>query len=545
MPRATEALPRQTLTLLLMVAFSTMLQVAQGSNDPNSSLKASKLATELLTSAHEPAGVDRRRFDNATRKLGPAVFLISILPGGDDGLEAEPKGSAFLISRKHQLLATAAHVADRAVDGGTLVAFPNGTETQYRIDRIWYHPGVVREFDVGLYAPSTDPRDGKIRLPTIDVAILRLAEGGAPLPDECELATDEELRGLDHEAVGQLGFLEEEAEENPSARKGEVATLGTGRITKHIDYTKYFLGDDSTPSEKRQWLGTTPLLGHGSSGGPLFLENGRVIALCSCGSQSTKGVPHDEFIRIDLVRQALSQNGLLGHSGREFDRESAQGCASLDARLERFRRAVQLVREAGELRLSGRYHEAGENCNKALQLVPEYGMAYFRRAEVYIHYCAAFWGKLSAEQKRRFTLLASEDVNHGNQVLRYWHPVPDLFQAYINLYNDLAFPETADVLRNIAFLVNLIDNPIHPLEDSEKARLIICRAHCRVAIRDFDGAQRDFDEAVRLAPDEPQGYRNRAFFWERRNRLDLAASDRKAAEQLLQAIVSDSSKTAQ
>jgi|GEM_PF-3552725 len=517
--------------LLLIATFSTWLQATRGSDDLESSAKSDNLRVQEGTSAHGPVGIDSKRFENAASKLRPSMFHIYSLPGGDDHAEAEPEGAGFLVSREHRLLATAAHVADRAADSNTLVAFQNGTQARYRIDRIWYHPGLLREFDVGLYAASMNPQDGEISFPTIDVAILHLAEGEPALPKECDLANDEELQRLGRDPIGELGFYREEVEKISSKSRDDTATLGTGRITGSVEYTRFSTGYDNIPSERRQWIRTTPILGPGASGGALFLENGRVIALHSCSSQTDEGVPYCEFVRIDLLRQVLSHHKLLDRDRNGLNREPNRRSDS-DDRLERLRRAIRLVSDVERLRSRGRYREACENCNKALQLAPDYGMAYFRRAEVFLNYCVANWKRLAVKDKRRFILLASEDVNKGVTFLRWWHPTPDLFQAYINLYLDLISPGKKEIPRNIAFLDELIEKPNHPLEKVDKARLVICRAQCRIVLGDYDGARRDFDEAVLLAPDEPQVYHNRAFFWERRGRPDLAADDRTHAARL-------------
>ena len=95
-------------------------------------------------------------------------------------------GTGLLISRKHRLVATAAHLADNAITYDGLVAWRRWHASSYRVDGICVgSPRLIRTFDPGLYAESMDPSDGEVALPTFDVAVLHLAEGGPPLPREC------------------------------------------------------------------------------------------------------------------------------------------------------------------------------------------------------------------------------------------------------------------------------------------------------------------------------------------------------------------------
>ena len=97
-----------------------------------------------LASTETPTPDDVVRLEEAALRLRPAICWV----GRPDGTHA----TAFVISRKYRLLATAAHVADLAFDKGGLLAVPEGTTVAYRVERVWYHPGIVRKLDEGLYA---------------------------------------------------------------------------------------------------------------------------------------------------------------------------------------------------------------------------------------------------------------------------------------------------------------------------------------------------------------------------------------------------------
>ena len=67
-----------------------------------------------------------------------------------------------MISSRNRLLATNAHVADEFYELGSMTACANGTAATYTVDRVWYHPGVVREHDHSLAMRCQDPSHGEV-----------------------------------------------------------------------------------------------------------------------------------------------------------------------------------------------------------------------------------------------------------------------------------------------------------------------------------------------------------------------------------------------
>lgn len=487
--------------------------------------------------ADDPALSDPGRFGDAIGKIGPAVFQVGGHPRQED-TGTVIHGTAFLISRKHRLLATVAHLPDIFPECDGLMAIPNGTSNTFRVDRIWYHPYVLRRFDVGLYAPSMNPRDGEMVFPTVDVAILHLAEGGPELPAECELAKDEELNKLVGQAVCHMGFPGRNGAGWPDSSQRATANLTAGVITRQVAYDQTRAEDPSASTGEKRWLRATAWLGQGASGGPLFLDNGHVVGLYSGSWCMGNGVQFQEFVRIDYVREIILYHNIGGRREGRCHRE-------FELHLDRMRRAVSLVREAGALCARGQYRMAGEQCNEAIRLVPNYAWAYLRRGEVYLFYCATHWGTLTDEIRRRYAAFGRDDLSRCIQLLPdenmyrcddfmvKWHHRPTLLQTYANLYFGLAFRRTGIIQRNIEYLSELIDKPLSPLGEVRTAELVNCRAHCRLALGDFEGSRKDFDEAIRLAPRVPRWYLDRAQFWGRRSRPDLMAKDNLTAERLL------------
>ena len=217
----------------------------------------------------EQANIDTR-FKNARRRLSPAIVLL--------GHPSLGHGSGFVISRKNRLIATAGHVADHSFDAGKkMLAVLDGTSKSYRVDRVWYHPAIMRWLDDGLVARSDDPKDGAIANSVPDVAVVQISRDGPEVPAECEMAEDDVLNHIDGKLVGLLGFPSKEGEGWPVGM-GRPATASF--TTSRVDKTTDFFNVAEAPVSQRQGLWcTTPNFGEGSSGCPIFLEDGHVVGI--------------------------------------------------------------------------------------------------------------------------------------------------------------------------------------------------------------------------------------------------------------------------
>ena len=120
----------------------------------------------------------------AARAVSQAVVLI--------GNPVSGIGTAFVISKRDRLLATAAHVADTWTTAGSLTVLCNGTATPCNVQQVWYHPGVVRGTG-RLLIRCRDPLLARWPGPCPDLAVVQLAEG-PELTAEVTLATPEELQ---------------------------------------------------------------------------------------------------------------------------------------------------------------------------------------------------------------------------------------------------------------------------------------------------------------------------------------------------------------
>jgi hypothetical protein len=443
-------------------------------------------------------------------------------------------GTGVIISRKHRLVATAAHVADAAVDYGGLVSVADGTADLYEVDAIWYHPSLRRWFDVGLSAESTDPYDGEVATPAFDVAIMRLAAGGPPLPGECTLATDEELSRLGGEVVGLLGFPSEAGAGWPTASSRARATFAAGKILEHVAYTDRDEAEPAAPGPGHL-VRTTAGLGPGASGGPLFLGSGRVVALRFGTSETSDGTPVSEYVRVDTIRDILTCYELTGRSEGSAHPSGAAAVQSTRLDVGRLRRAVKLVRGAEQLLADARYSVAADHCSEALSLIPQYGWARLRRAEAYLYFVQASWSSLPSEQRRQYCSYAIADIERcAKQVPEHlcWTHRTYLLCGYANLYLGLAFADRDTLQADVEWLGRVAKMRRSADSDEEKAELLNLRAFCREKLGDFGGARMDFDESIRLNDSHPRWYRDRAGFWTRRNRPELADRDRVKAARL-------------
>jgi hypothetical protein len=445
------------------------------------------------------------RLSGASQKVSQCLALV--------GRPGMGHGTAFVISRKHRLLATAAHVADHAILEGGMQAVFEGTATTYLIERVWYHPGLVRKLSVRYSARSDDPRDGEVDTwlgP--DVAVLQLAPGGPELPAACELAGNEDLRDLEGMAVGRLGYPGE-GDEWPTPTHPAAARLATGRTTAPwVDLAPH--------EEGRPWIWHTVKRAEGTSGGPLFLASGRVVAV-----HSTEWYGW----RVECLRELIAYHKL---GGQEFNADRPTAVRSdwgPAPQLPQLRRAFRLAGEADELRRRGDYREAGRLFNEVLSLVPDFAVGFLQRGKVYLFYCGNHWKKLSIEERNRFATLAFADMNRCIQLLPQW-PEPYLFQLQAGIYLDYNSGRESDLQGDIAQADRLLANA--PLQEHERGFAMNCRAQARHFLGDLDGAKKDYEESIRLDPVEPRWRLNRAQYWQQRGRMDLAEVDRKEAARL-------------
>ena len=252
--------------------------------------------------------IDRLRSVAATVRRG-VVFLLAT-DGPSVASHGSIRATGFVVSRKHRLIATAAHFADRFASGARELAIVDGTTQWYAVKRVWYHPGLLRVLDDGLYAVSYEPRDGEIAYGAADVAVLQLSDEGPELSAELRLASDEELKDLEGQIVGFLGYPAQVGDSLAERSQPDAATFFTCAIELMNDVT--YNDRELVPMERRQYLWYDCELGPGGSGSPIFLANGHVVGLATDGieSEPTDAILPDRGLRVDCVRELLAYHKL-------------------------------------------------------------------------------------------------------------------------------------------------------------------------------------------------------------------------------------------
>ena len=266
-------------------------------------------------------------------------------------------GTAFVISKRHRLLVTNAHVADVAHRGGCLYAIMNGTTSVYQVVRVWYHPGLMRYIGNSnlQLARSVDPADGHVHTQSPDIAVLQLSDEGLDLPMEFTLAPPEAVDDLFARDVGMVGYPGHSTSW-PNPGEAPNAVFHTGVISHQ---TNFSFGN-SELHQKRQLLRHTITGGSGFSGSPVFDCTGRVIGVHNASQGTQQANPLGFAIRADAVWELLAVHGLLplvanAPSADQFDVEAL---TKPDPRVAAYRTIYRLVMEARELNEAGQHAEA-------------------------------------------------------------------------------------------------------------------------------------------------------------------------------------------
>ncbi len=339
-------------------------------------------------------------------KLRAGVVLLGHPVTIDFAPTTSRQSTGFVISRKERLIATAAHVADDFVMGQKMFAILDGTSFPYRVERVWYHPGLTRRLDHGLEVRSSDPRDGELASWGQDVAVMRLSKEGPELPFELELASEQELRVLERggQPVGFLGYPGNVDRRWPTPSRPATAAFADACIAEVCPAAMDTL-------RERQLIWYDYDLGPGSSGSPVFLGNGHVVGIHANGdnSSSSDGTLWSDAFRIDTLQELMRYHGLDEEKPGLSKAEKSRLDWGPDPRLEEARRAAKLVREAVRLRRGGDYGAASTMFNEALQMIPDYTGALLERSKVYLFYLGYHWNELSVEERIRYADWAISD----------------------------------------------------------------------------------------------------------------------------------------
>ena len=441
------------------------------------------------------------------------------------------EGTAFVISRKYRLLATNAHVADVLAKTGSMAALYNGAVRPCKVDRVWYHPGVVRKHDSGWLVRSQDPSRGPVKQPCPDVAVLQLADG-PDLPAEVTLASPQELEDLFAQPVGELGFAEYDNHEWPAAGETPQPTYRSGVVSRLTSFS----GAANGPSRDLQLVQHTSGATFGFSGSPIFLANGHVVAIDAAGYVHEKENIKTNVnlgVRIDCLWELLWYHRLAERMNLAVGRDSVdlRRYEQPDPKEHDVRMAMRLVRDANRLILEGRYGLACEYCNRALHLVPGYGKAYQARSEACARYAATHRDTLPYEEMEAQLNWALADASRCLKA----SPEPEalLNLCLRRLWLQSLTQKTPRSPEIVTLMTKLLDrNGLSPEQRGYAYGI-------RAIATDYDSnSLGDLNKAVELAQYGRAGrvaYEARATFCERYGRFEQASADRQRSMDLLAA----------
>ena len=260
------------------------------------------VATVLAVPGGIQAQEVRADFAQTLRDIRQGVFLV--------GSPEVGTGTAWVISRKHRLLATNAHVADffTRSQPEKMLAMMNGSDQTYVVERVWYHPGVSRYAtkDENFSVRSANPKFGEVDPAGPDVAVLQLADDGPDLPVEMKLAGPKVVFDLQALPTAMLGYPGHDTAGWPKPGRSAQATFHTGVVSRVSDY--HF--DGGVKPELAQMLQYTMETFNGFSGSPVFLAGGEVIGLHNSirPIDKTRMVAHG--VRIDALWELLVHHKL-------------------------------------------------------------------------------------------------------------------------------------------------------------------------------------------------------------------------------------------
>jgi tetratricopeptide (TPR) repeat protein len=521
----------QTIRFALPLVFALVTQVAVHAEEGRESPPGQAGGSFPAAKPADSASADE--LARTARRLREGIFLVFNSKGH--------LGTGFVVSRMHRLVATNAHVADMARADGQLFAMRNGTDVVYEVTKVWYHPGVCRKTNTGLVVRSTNVADGGVFVLGPDVAVLQLSDDGPDLPMEMELADPQELDDLFALPVGLLGFPGYDQDRPPGPGRRAIATYRSGVINRQTDFEM----DPAADAKAMQFLQHNLQGLGGTSGSPLFLANGHVVALNNAGgTREDRGsrVLVNYAVRVDALWELLVYHGLddkvrvkPGRTGVSVSRYLLP-----DARRVKVQRVVENVNEAEQLLLNHDWAAAAEKCTEAIREAPNYARAYKVRAQIFADYETHEYGRgaigldVRLEMLEKATADAETCAKLDNSPLSWCNYALQLTN-YGHSLNAGRSAEAKDYSRSreaIAIAEKLL--AFDDLGPQIRAEAFNVRSTARWHLGDINGALADLNRAVAITPCETF-YRNRARIWRSMNYFDQALADEREADAMHEA----------
>jgi hypothetical protein len=371
------------------------------------------LSALVIWSLGGAAGADDpTSFRPATKNLRQGIFVV-----GWSGPQGSNFGTAWVISKKHRLLATNAHVADifsRMPPGRVKAVVNEGTQS-YTVTKAWYHPGVRRFLSSGANM-SVRSGDSKLDVDanSPDVAVLQLAMDGPDLPVELPLASPKIFFDLQSLPAAILGFPGHDTLTFPRPGEKAQATFHEGVISRITDFGNLSAASDATAQRLQYTMETWG----GFSGSPIYLRSGEVIGLHNSGryidptrKQTTRMIA--QGIRVDCLYELLVHHGLdakvpISMAPKEL---LVKRWLAPDPNLAVYTKLQKIVDEANDLVYNRLDFQAGiDKCTQAIKMHRNFAPAYATRSDGYNNWYFHHGSSLSAERRLELLKLAYSDA---------------------------------------------------------------------------------------------------------------------------------------
>lgn len=443
--------------------------------------------TEKTTAESKTADPDSQDFRAAVENYKQAVLLVK-------DAQNKSHGTAFVISKKHRLLVTNAHVADIAHS-----VVLNETRTEYKVVRRWFHPDTIRTMreDNQTVIKSADPAMGPVDPRGTDLAVLQLEMIGPELPAEVVLADPAEAKTIVGAEIGMYGY----PGYNTRAAEGQFAqaTFVKGTISR-LEKLNGHPGDQ--PLEDRRRVVYDGPNYPGFSGSPIFLAGGSVVVINNSVLRLQDGTKVAYGIRVDALWD------MLGHFQLAEKLENAPATLpqpifieGQNPQVEKLLTAKQLVAAAQEQRKNGQLNEALENLKQAETTAPWYWAVYYERAKLIDDFVKVT--RLTQEdQAKLYNASLGYYGKAGELHLKSFkiHALPILLDYARQSINSSRFGNNKDALEKAVKILGDKEVVKVAMAGNNAAYFLALRATVKKDLGMIEGALADINEAIRLQP---------------------------------------------
>jgi tetratricopeptide (TPR) repeat protein len=318
-----------------------------------------------------------------------------------------------------------------------------------------------------------------------------------------------------------------------------AATFHDGVISRITDFRQ----SPSAPPGELQFVQYTMATWGGFSGSPVFLPNGRVVAIHNMASTipnkktgEVRAIPHG--IRVDSLWELLVYHKLDDKIAAKIDPRQVllERWLKPDEKSEKIRQdyaqAVALVSDASHLVFVKQDYGLGvDKCTEAIKLMPNYARAYFIRANGFVNNWFDNRRRMARNDAWSLLDLARKDATKYIQLAP---SDPDgVVLLCVVLNNTGQFSKDYSHNRKALEILNeLLQSQNLTLYKRAEAHSL--RAVAYDNLGDKRTAMQEHNEAIRLAPDYYILYENRADFWHYRGRRDLERADLAKSRELRQ-----------